>query len=106
MTKVKQTKNVGPKVGTKLGGNIMETEVKQTTEEIKTEKVGFGTKAWSWVKKNKGVLIAAGVGVAAGVYIANRNGDDDSDDVLELTYDLEDETFKYDAGYSNEDEEA
>ena len=105
MTKVKQTKNVGPKVGTKLGGNIMETEVKQTTEEIKTEKVGFGTKAWSWVKKNKGVLIAAGVGVAAGVYIANRNGKDDSD-VLELTYDLEDETFKYDAGYSNEDEEA
>ena len=60
----------------------------------------------SWVKKNKGVLIAAGVGVAAGVYIANRNGDDDSDDVLELTYDLEDETFKYDEGYSNEDEEA
>ena len=80
----------------------METEVKQTTEEIKTEKVGFGTKVMSWVKKNKGVLIAAGVGVAAGVYIANRNGDD----VLELTYDLEDETFKYDEGYSNEDEEA
>ena len=104
MKKVKQT-NVGTKVA-QLGGNIMETEVKQTTEEIKTEKVGFGTKAWSWVKKNKGVLIAAGVGVAAGVYIANRNGDDDSDDVLELTYDLEDETFKYDAGYSNEDEEA
>ena len=104
MKKVKQT-NVGTKVE-QLGGNIMETEVKQTTEEIKTEKVGFGTKAWSWVKKNKGVLIAAGVGVAAGVYIANRNGDDDSDDVLELTYDLEDETFKYDAGYSNEDEEA
>ena len=103
MKKVKQT-NVGTKVE-QLGGNIMETEVKQTTEEIKTEKVGFGTKAWSWVKKNKGVLIAAGVGVAAGVYIANRNGDDDSD-VLELTYDLEDETFKYDAGYSNEDEEA
>ena len=105
MTKVKQTKNVGTKVE-QLGGNIMETEVKQTTEEIKTEKVGFGTKAWSWVKKNKGVLIAAGVGVAAGVLIANRNGDDDSDDVLELTYDLEDETFKYDEGYSNEDEEA
>ena len=104
MKKVKQT-NVGTKVA-QLGGNIMETEVKQTTEEIKTEKVGFGTKAWSWVKKNKGVLIAAGVGVAAGVYIANRNGDDDSDDVLELTYDLEDETFKYDEGYSNEDEEA
>ena len=104
MKKVKQTKNVGTKVE-QLGGNIMETEVKQTTEEIKTEKVGFGTKAWSWVKKNKGVLIAAGVGVAAGVYIANRNGDDDSD-VLELTYDLEDETFKYDEGYSNEDEEA
>ena len=103
MKQVKQT-NVGTKVE-QLGGNIMETEVKQTTEEIKTEKVGFGTKAWSWVKKNKGVLIAAGVGVAAGVYIANRNGDDDSD-VLELTYDLEDETFKYDAGYSNEDEEA
>lgn len=100
MKKVKQT-NVGTKVE-QLGGNIMETEVKQTTEEIKTEKVGFGTKAWSWVKKNKGVLIAAGVGVAAGVYIANRNGDD----VLELTYDLEDETFKYDEGYSNEDEEA
>lgn len=105
MKKVKQTKNVETKVE-QLGGNIMETEVKQTTEEIKTEKVGFGTKAWSWVKKNKGVLIAAGVGVAAGVYIANRNGEDDSDDVLELTYDLEDETFKYDAGYSNEDEEA
>lgn len=105
MNKVKQTKNVETKVE-QLGGNIMETEVKQTTEEIKTEKVGFGTKAWSWVKKNKGVLIAAGVGVAAGVYIANRNGEDDSDDVLELTYDLEDETFKYDAGYSNEDEEA
>ena len=105
MKQVKQTKNVGTKVE-QLGGNIMETEVKQTTEEIKTEKVGFGTKAWSWVKKNKGVLIAAGVGVAAGVYIANRNGDDDSDDVLELTYDLEDETFKYDAEYSNEDEEA
>ena len=104
MKQVKQTKNVGTKVE-QLGGNIMETEVKQTTEEIKTEKVGFGTKAWSWVKKNKGVLIAAGVGVAAGVYIANRNGDDDSD-VLELTYDLEDETFKYDAEYSNEDEEA
>ena len=104
MKKVKQT-NVGTKVE-QLGGDIMETEVKQTTEEIKTEKVGFGTKAWSWVKKNKGVLIAAGVGVAAGVYIANRNGDDDSDDVLELTYDLEDETFKYDEGYSNEDEEA
>ena len=104
MTKGKQTKNVGIKVA-QLGGNIMETEVKQTTEEIKTEKVGFGTKAWSWVKKNKGVLIAAGVGVAAGVYIANRNGEDDSD-VLELTYDLEDETFKYDEGYSNEDEEA
>ena len=104
MKKVKQT-NVGTKVE-QLGGNIMETEVKQTTEEIKTEKVGFGTKAWSWVKKNKGVLIAAGVGVAAGVYIANRNSDDDSDDVLELTYDLEDETFKYDEGYSNEDEEA
>ena len=104
MKKVKQT-NVGTKVE-QLGGNIMETEVKQTTEEIKTEKVGFGTKAWSWVKKNKGVLIAAGVGVAAGVYIANRNGDNDSDDVLELTYDLEDETFKYDEGYSNEDEEA
>ena len=104
MKKVKQT-NVGTKVE-QLGGNIMETEVKQTTEEIKTEKVGFGTKAWSWVKKNKGVLIAAGVGVAAGVYIANRNGDDNSDDVLELTYDLEDETFKYDEGYSNEDEEA
>ena len=105
MTKVKQTKNVGTKVK-QLGGNIKETEVKQTTEEIKTEKVGFGTKVMSWVKKNKGVLIAAGVGVAAGVYIANRNGDDDSDDVLELTYDLEDETFKYDEGYSNEDEEA
>ena len=105
MKQVKQTKNVGTKVE-QLGGNIMETEVKQTTEEIKTEKVGFGTKAWSWVKKNKGVLIAAGVGVAAGVYIANRNGDDDSDDVLELTYDLEDETFKYDEVYSNEDEEA
>ena len=104
MKKVKQT-NVETKVE-QLGGDIMETEVKQTTEEIKTEKVGFGTKAWSWVKKNKGVLIAAGVGVAAGVYIANRNGDDDSDDVLELTYDLEDETFKYDEGYSNEDEEA
>ena len=104
MKQVKQTKNVGTKVE-QLGGNIMETEVKQITEEIKTEKVGFGTKAWSWVKKNKGVLIAAGVGVAAGVYIANRNGDDDSD-VLELTYDLEDETFKYDEGYSNEDEEA
>ena len=104
MTKGKQTKNVGIKVA-QLGGNIMETEVKQTTEEIKTEKVGFGSKAWSWVKKNKGVLIAAGVGVAAGVYIANRNGEDDSD-VLELTYDLEDETFKYDEGYSNEDEEA
>ena len=104
MTKGKQTKNVGIKVA-QLGGNIMETEVKQTTEEIKTEKVGFGTKAWSWVKKNKGVLIAAGVGVAAGVYIANRNGEDNSD-VLELTYDLEDETFKYDEGYSNEDEEA
>lgn len=104
MKKVKQA-NVKTKVE-QLGGNIMETEVKQTTEEIKTEKVGFGTKAWSWVKKNKGVLIAAGVGVAAGVYIANRNGDDDSDDVLELTYDLEDETFKYDEGYSNEDEEA
>ena len=104
MKKVKQT-NVGTKVE-QLGGDIMETEVKQTTEEIKTDKVGFGTKAWSWVKKNKGVLIAAGVGVAAGVYIANRNGDDDSDDVLELTYDLEDETFKYDEGYSNEDEEA
>ena len=103
MKKVKQT-NVETKVE-QLGGDIMETEVKQTTEEIKTEKVGFGTKAWSWVKKNKGVLIAAGVGVAAGVYIANRNGEDDSD-VLELTYDLEDETFKYDAGYSNEDEEA
>ena len=103
MKKVKQA-NVETKVE-QLGGNIMETEVKQTTEEIKTEKVGFGTKAWSWVKKNKGVLIAAGVGVAAGVYIANRNGDDDSD-VLELTYDLEDETFKYDAEYSNEDEEA
>lgn len=83
----------------------METEVKQTTEEIKTEKVGFGTKAWSWVKKNKGVLIAAGVGVAAGVYIANRDREDDSE-TLELTYDLEDDTFKYDAGYSNEDEEA
>ena len=105
MKKVKQTRNVETKVE-QLGGNIMETEVKQTTEEIKTEKVGFGTKAWSWVKKNKGVLIAAGVGVAAGVYIANRNGNDDSDDVLELTYDLEDETFKYDEGYSNEDEEA
>ena len=105
MTKVKKQNKVGTKVE-QLGGNIMETEVKQTTEEIKTEKVGFGTKAWSWVKKNKGVLIAAGVGVAAGVYIANRNGDDDSDDVLELTYDLEDETFKYDAGYSTEDEEA
>ena len=105
MNKVKQTKNVETKVE-QLGGNIMETEVKQTTEEVKTEKVGFGAKAWSWVKKNKGVLIAAGVGVAAGVYIANRNGDDDSDDVLELTYDLEDETFKYDEGYSNEDEEA
>ena len=105
MKQVKQTKNVGTKVE-QLGGNIMETEVKQTTEEIKTDKVGFGTKAWSWVKKNKGVLIAAGVGVAAGVYIANRNGDDDSDDVLELTYDLEDETFKYDEVYSNEDEEA
>ena len=105
MKQVKQTKNVGTKVE-QLGGNIMETEVKQTTEEIKTEKVGFGTKAWSWVKKNKGVLIAAGVGVAAGVLIANRNGDDDSDDVLELTYDLEDETFKYDEGYSNEDGEA
>ena len=104
MTKVKKTKNVGTKVE-QLGGNIMETEVKQTTEEIKTEKVGFGTKAWSWVKKNKGVLIAAGVGVAAGVYIANRESNDDSD-TLELTYDLEDETFKYDAGYSNEDEEA
>ena len=104
MKQVKQT-NVGTKVE-QLGGNIMETEVKQTTEEIKTDKVGFGSKAWSWVKKNKGVLIAAGVGVAAGVYIANRNGDDDSDDVLELTYDLEDETFKYDEGYSNEDEEA
>lgn len=104
MKQVKQTKNVGTKVE-QLGGNIMETEVKQTTEEIKTEKVGFGTKAWSWVKKNKGVLIAAGVGVAAGVYIANRESKDDSD-VLELTYDLEDETFKYDAGYSNEDEEA
>lgn len=103
MKKVKQT-NVGTKVE-QLGGNIMETEVKQTTEEIKTEKVGFGTKAWSWVKKNKGVLIAAGVGVAAGVYIANRESNDDSD-TLELTYDLEDETFKYDAGYSNEDEEA
>ena len=103
MKKVKQT-NVETKVE-QLGGDIMETEVKQTTEEIKTEKVGFGTKAWSWVKKNKGVLIAAGVGVAAGVYIANRESDDDSD-VLELTYDLEDETFKYDAGYSNEDEEA
>lgn len=103
MKKVKQT-NVETKVE-QLGGNIMETEVKQTTEEIKTEKVGFGTKAWSWVKKNKGVLIAAGVGVAAGVYIANRESDDDSD-TLELTYDLEDETFKYDAGYSNEDEEA
>ena len=103
MKKVKQT-NVETKVE-QLGGDIMETEVKQTTEEIKTEKVGFGTKAWSWVKKNKGVLIAAGVGVAAGVYIANRNGEDDSD-VLELTYDLEDETFKYDEGYSNEDEEA
>ena len=103
MKKVIQT-NVGTKVE-QLGGNIMETEVKQTTEEIKTEKVGFGTKVMSWVKKNKGVLIAAGVGVAAGVYIANRNGEDDSD-VLELTYDLEDETFKYDAGYSNEDEEA
>lgn len=105
MKQVKQTKNVGTKVE-QLGGNIKETEVKQTTEEIKTEKVGFGTKVMSWVKKNKGVLIAAGVGVAAGVYIANRNGDDDSDDVLELTYDLEDETFKYDEGYSNEDEEA
>ena len=104
MSKVKQRKNVGTKVA-QLGGNIMETEVKQTTEEVKTEKVGFGAKAWSWVKKNKGVLIAAGVGVAAGVYIANRNGEDDSD-VLELTYDLEDETFKYDEGYSNEDEEA
>lgn len=103
MKKVKQT-NVGTKVE-QLGGNIMETEVKQATEEIKTEKVGFGTKAWSWVKKNKGVLIAAGVGVAAGVYIANRESEDDSD-TLELTYDLEDETFKYDAGYSNEDEEA
>ena len=103
MKKVKQT-NVGTKVA-QLGGNIMETEVKQTTEEIKTEKVGFGTKVVSWVKKNKAVLIAAGVGVAAGVYIANRNGDDDSD-VLELTYDLKDETFKYDEGYSNEDEEA
>ena len=103
MKKVKQT-NVETKVE-QLGGDIMETEVKQTTEEIKTEKVGFGTKAWSWVKKNKGVLIAAGVGVAAGVYIANRESDDDSD-TLELTYDLEDETFKYDAGYSNEDEEA
>lgn len=103
MRKVKQT-NVETKVE-QLGGDIMETEVKQTTEEIKTEKVGFGTKAMSWVKKNKGVLIAAGVGVAAGVYIANRNSEDDSD-VLELTYDLEDETFKYDEGYSNEDEEA
>lgn len=103
MKKVKQT-NVETKVE-QLGGDIMETEVKQTTEEIKTEKVGFGTKAWSWVKKNKGVLIAAGVGVAAGVYIANRESEDDSD-TLELTYDLEDETFKYDAGYSNEDEEA
>ena len=68
MKKVKQT-NVGTKVE-QLGGNIMETEVKQTTEEIKTEKVGFGTKVMSWVKKNKGVLIAAGVGVAAGVYFA------------------------------------
>lgn len=103
MKKVKQA-NVETKVE-QLGGDIMETEVKQTTEEIKTEKVGFGTKAWSWVKKNKGVLIAAGVGVAAGVYIANRESNDDSD-TLELTYDLEDETFKYDAGYSNEDEEA
>lgn len=103
MKKVKQA-NVETKVE-QLGGDIMETEVKQTTEEIKTEKVGFGTKAWSWVKKNKGVLIAAGVGVAAGVYIANRESDDDND-TLELTYDLEDETFKYDAGYSNEDEEA
>ena len=105
MTKVKKTKKVETKVE-QLGGDIMETEVKQTTEEIKTEKVGFGAKAISWVKKNKTVLIAAGVGVAAGVYIANRNGEDDSDDVLELTYDLEDETFKYDAGYSNEEEEA
>ena len=105
MTKSKKQNKVGTKVE-QLGGDIMETEVKQTTEEIKTEKVGFGTKAWSWVKKNKGVLIAAGVGVAAGVYIANRNSEDDSDDVLELTYDLEDETFKYDEGYSNEDEEA
>lgn len=103
MKKVKQAK-VETKVE-QLGGDIMETEVKQTTEEIKTEKVGFGTKAWSWVKKNKGVLIAAGVGVAAGVYIANRESDDDSE-TLELTYDLEDDTFKYDAGYSNEDEEA
>ena len=34
MKKVKQT-NVGTKVE-QLGGNIMETEVKQTTEEIKT----------------------------------------------------------------------
>lgn len=104
MKKVNKTAKVETKVE-QLGGDIMETEVKQTKEEIKTEKVGFGTKAWSWVKKNKGVLIAAGVGVAAGVYIANRESDDDSE-TLELTYDLEDDTFKYDAGYSNEDEEA
>ena len=88
------------------GGIDMETKVEDVKIEVVEFKEGLFSKAKGWAKKNKGVLFAAGIGLAAGVYVASRKGNETNDDLLELKFDEEDETFKYDEGYSNGDEEA
>ena len=88
------------------GGIDMETKVEDVKIEVEETKEGLFSKAKGWVNKNKGVLFAAGIGLAAGVYVASRKGNETDNDLLELKFDEEDETFKYDEGYNSGDEEA
>lgn len=104
---MKKVENIKKEEQVKLEEIVMEEQINEQTVEVKEAKEGFGSKVKGFALKNKKAILAAAVGIGVGVLLANQKEKQDSDEeVLELYFDEEEETFKYDEGYTNGDGEA